>query len=191
MIFEIDGIGHRETRFANSNALVLNLALCSVLYLASDARFDMHTETSLDRRKAWGTRYDGTALLGLGARWSGRRADLLFASKLLRSLRGGLTPSARALEWSGFVEHWMVVTQDDVCLLTGTVWRLPLSLGVLVTPLLAIDPIAGWALAFGEWLTIGTPRLDVAAAGIHPEEVAERAARWLERKLGDENPIPS
>jgi hypothetical protein len=48
---------------------------------------------------------------------------------------------------------------------------------------LAIDPVAGWARVVGEWLTIETPCLDLATAGIDPERVADRAARWLERKL--------
>jgi hypothetical protein len=147
----------------------------------------MDTQTAVERRRTRVARYRGTPLLGIGARWSDRRADLLFAAEALRALRDGFTPSPRALEWSGFVEHWMVVIQDDVCLLTGTVWRLPLQLNVLATPLLAIDPSAGWALALGEWLTIGTPRLDLAAAGIHPEGVADRAARWLQRKLAAED----
>jgi hypothetical protein len=167
----------------------LELGAARLFYRASDARIDMKTQASLDR-KVRVARYGGKALLGIGAQCSDRRADLLFAAEVLRSLREGLTPPPRALERSGFVEHWMVVTQDDVCLLTGTVWRLPLSLGVLATPLLAIDPTAGWALAVGEWLTIGTPRLDLAAAGIHPEGIADRAARWLERKLGAEHPFP-
>jgi len=179
---------------ADSNPPVLNLALRSVFYLASDARFDMDTQTSLKRRTRV-ARYGGRPLLGIGARCSDHRADLLFAAEVLRCLRDGFTPSPRALEWSGFVEHWMVVTQDDVCLLTGTVWRLPLSQNVLATPLMAIDPSAGWALAVGEWLTIGTPRLDLAAAGIYPEGIADRAARWLNRKLGvedkSEDPIPN
>jgi hypothetical protein len=151
----------------------------------------MNTQTSVDGRKMREAGYGGKPLFGIGARCSDRRADLLFASEVLRSLREGYRPSPRALESSGFVEHWMVVTQDDVCLLTGTVWRLPLSLGVLATPLLAIDPTEGWARAVGEWLTIGTPRLDLAAAGIHPDGVADRAARWLNRRLGAEDSAPS
>jgi hypothetical protein len=106
----------------------------------------------------------------------------LFASKILRSLRDGWTPSKRVLECSGFVEQWMIVAQDDVCLLKGTVWRLPVSRNVLTMPLLAIDPVAGWARALDEWFTIG-PGIDLFAAGIHPDGVADRAARWLERQL--------
>jgi hypothetical protein len=132
-------------------------------------------------------RYSKQPLYGFGERWSESRADLLFASEVLRCLRGGSTPSPRVLEWSGFVEHWMIVAHDDVCLLTGIVWRLPLSRNVLTTPLLAIDPVAGWARVVGEWLTIGAPQLDLVAAGIHPEGVADRAARWLERQLRAED----
>jgi hypothetical protein len=126
-------------------------------------------------------------LYGFGERWSKSRADLLFASEVLRRLRGGSTPSLRVLEGSGFVEHWTIVANDDVCLLTGTVWRLPLSRNVFATPLLAIDPDAGWARVVGEWLTIGAPQLDLVAAGIYPEGVADRAARWLERQLRAED----
>jgi hypothetical protein len=132
-------------------------------------------------------RYSKQRLYGFGERWSKSRADLLFASEVLRCLRGGSRPSMRVLEGSGFVEHWMIVANDDVCLLTGTVWRLPFSRNMLATPLLAIDPDAGWARVFGEWLTIGAPRLDWVAAGIYPEGVADRAARWLERQLGAED----
>ena len=175
--------------FDTERALRIGLEPLNVV--ASDARSDMNIQTSLDSDRMGGVRCGGKPLLGIGARCSDSRADLLFASEVLRSLRDGFTPSPRALEWSGFVERWMVVIQDDVCLLTGTVWRIPLSLNVLATPLLAIDPAAGWALTVGEWLTIGTPRLDLAAAGIHPEAVADRAAGWLERKLGAraEDPI--
>jgi len=98
-------------------------------------------------------------------------------------------PPPNALEWSGFVEHWTVIVRDDLCLLTGIVWRLPLRRHSLETPLLAIDPSAGWARAIGEWLTIGAPCIDPAAAAIHPEGVADRAARWLERQLGSNNEI--
>jgi hypothetical protein len=132
-------------------------------------------------------RYSKQPLYGFGERWSKSRADLLFASEVLRCLRGGSTPSPRVLEGSGFVEHWTIVANDDVCLLTGTVWRLPLSRNVLATPLLAIDPDAGWARVVGEWLTIGAPRRDLVAAGIYPEGVADRAARWLERQLRAED----
>jgi hypothetical protein len=137
--------------------------------------------------------YEGTSCatwsdtrLGLGEQWPARRADLLFASKILGCLREGSTPSQRMLECSGFVEHWMIVARDDVCLLKGTVWRLPVSRNTLTTPLLAIDPVAGWARAVDEWLTIG-PCLDLVAAGIHPDGVADRAARWLERQLRAED----
>jgi hypothetical protein len=81
----------------------------------------------------------------------------------------------------------VIVANDDVCLLTGTVWRLPLSRNVLATPLLAIDPVARWERVVREWLTIGAPRLDLVAAGIYPEGVADRAARWLERQLRAED----
>ena len=117
------------------------------------------------------------------------RTDLVFAAKLLRCLRGGSMPPPNALEWSGFVEHWTVIVRDDLCLLTGIVWRLPLRRHSLETPLLAIDPSAGWARAIGEWFTIGAPCIDPAAAAIHPEGVADRAARWLERQLGSNNEI--
>jgi len=144
----------------------------------------MDTQASLSRRETGEVRCGTSQLLpDIGARRRESRADLLFASEVLRSLRGGSTPSPQVLESSGFVEHWIVLTQEDVCLLMGTVWRLPLSRNRLATPLLAIDPVAGWARAVGEWLTIGTPCLDLAAAGIHPDGVADRAARWLERKL--------
>jgi hypothetical protein len=138
-----------------------------------------------------GARYCVKPLLAIGAPCSDSKTDLLFASEVLRSLREGFTPSPRALEWSGFVEHWTVVIQDDVFLLTGMIWRLPLSLNVLATPLLAIDQVEGWALVVGEWLTIGSPLLDLAAAGVHPEAVADRATRWLGRKLSasGKNPI--
>jgi hypothetical protein len=66
-----------------------------------------------------------------------------------------------------------MMARDDVCLLRGIVWRLPLSRNVLATPLLAFDPVAGWARVVGEWLTIGAPQLDLVAAGIHPEGVAD------------------
>src|SRR5690348_4545074 len=117
----------------------------------------MDTQASLYKQET-GTVGGGTSrVFGTGARWYERRADLVFASEVLRSLRCGSRPSPRVLECSGFVEHWMVVTQDDVYFLTGTVWRLPLSRSALATPLLAIDPVAGWARAIGEWLTIGEP----------------------------------
>jgi hypothetical protein len=124
---------------------------------------------------------------GRGAGWSEPRTDLVFAAKLLRCLRGGSMPPPSALEWSGFVEHWTVIARDDVCFLTGIVWRLPLRRHTLETPLLAIDPVAGWARAVGEWLTIGVPCIDPVASGIHPEGVADRAARWLERQLGPDD----
>lgn len=126
------------------------------------------------------------SFLGIGEERPASRADLLFASEILRRLRDGLTPSQRVLECSGFVEHWMIVARDDVCLLKGLVWRLPISRNTLTTPLLAIDPVAGWARALDEWLTIG-PRLDLVAAGIHPDGVADRAARWLEHRLRGED----
>jgi hypothetical protein len=126
------------------------------------------------------------SLLGIGEQWPARRADLLFASKILSCLRDGSVPSRRVLEYSGFVEHWMIVTRDDVCLLKGTVWRLPVSRNMLTTPLLAIDPVAGWARAVDEWLNIG-PCHDLVATGIHPDGVADRAARWLERQLRAED----
>ncbi|MEN3287224.1 MAG: hypothetical protein V7634_1524 [Bradyrhizobium sp.] len=126
------------------------------------------------------------------AGWSEPRTDLVFAAKLLRCLRGGSMPPPNALEWSGYVEHWTVIARDDLCLLTGIVWRLPLRRHTLETPLIAIDPAAGWARAIGEWFTIGVPCIDPVAAGIHPEGVADRAARWLERQLGpnDEVALP-
>jgi hypothetical protein len=127
-------------------------------------------------------------LSGRGAGGAEPRTDLIFAAKLLRCLRGGSMPPPSALEWSGFVEHWTVIARDDVCFLTGIVWRLPLKRHTLETPLLAIDPAAGWARAIGEWLTIGVPCIDPVAAGIHPEGVADRAARWLERQLGESRP---
>jgi hypothetical protein len=126
------------------------------------------------------------SLLGIGEQWPARRADLLFASKILSCLRDGSIPSQRVLEHSGFVEHWMIVARDDVCLLKGTVWRLPVSRNTLTTPLLAIDPVAGWARAIDEWFTVG-PCLDLVATGIHPDGVADRAARWLERQLQAED----
>jgi hypothetical protein len=129
----------------------------------------------------------GPVRSGRGVGSSEPRTDLVFAAKLLRCLRGGSMPPPSALEWSGFVEHWTVIARDDVCFLTGIVWRLPLKRHTLETPLLAIDPAAGWARAIGEWLTIGTPCIDPVAAGIHPEGVADRAARWLERQLGPDD----
>jgi hypothetical protein len=92
-------------------------------------------------------------------------------------------PPPSALEWSGFVENWTVIVADDVCLFTGIVWRLPLRRQALVTPLLAIDPSAGWARAFDEWLTIGNPSVNLVTTGIDPEGIADRAALWLERQL--------
>jgi hypothetical protein len=124
------------------------------------------------------------SLTGHEAGLAGHRTNLVFAAKLLRCLRGGSMPPSSALEWSGFVEHWTVVARDDVCFLTGIVWRLPLKRHALATPLLAIDPVAGWARAMGEWLTIGAPRVDLATTGLHPEYVADRAERWLQRQLG-------
>jgi hypothetical protein len=144
----------------------------------------MDTQVWLCRQETELARAGASWPSDIAAGWHERRADLLFASEVLRSLRRGSAPSPRALECSGFVEHWMVATQDDVYLLIGTVWRLPLSRNALATPLLAIDPVAGWARVVGEWLTIETPCLDLATAGIDPERVADRAARWLERKLG-------
>jgi hypothetical protein len=111
----------------------------------------------------------------------GGRTELVFAAKLLQCLRAGSSPSPAALEWSGFVEHWAIIVRDDVCLLTGSVWRLPLRRHSLAAPLLAIDPAAGWARALDEWLTIEMPCGGVA--GPCPDLVAERAARWLEQQL--------
>lgn len=126
---------------------------------------------------------NGPLSLGIAEQRPARRVDLLFASKIVRRLRDGWTPSRHVLECSGFVEHWMIVTGGDVCLLKGTVWRLPVSRSMLTTPLLAIDPVAGWARAIDEWFTIG-PGLDLFGTEIHPDGVADRAARWLERQLG-------
>jgi hypothetical protein len=115
------------------------------------------------------------------------RVNLVFAAKLLHRLREGSMPSPRALEWSGFIEHWTVITRDDVYFLTGVVWRLPLRRQTLVTPLLAINPTAGWALIVGEWLTIGAPCIDLGGHGIHPESVADSAVQWLQRQLGTDD----
>ena len=117
------------------------------------------------------------------ASWRMSKANLVFAAKLLGCLRTGTSPPPSALEWSGFVEHWTVIIRDDICLLEGTVWRLPLCQGSLAAPLLAIDPAAGWARALGEWFTIGAPHASTAAAGLRPELISERAARWLEHQL--------
>lgn len=117
------------------------------------------------------------------ANWRVSKANLVFAAKLLGCLRTGTSPPPSALEWSGFVEHWTVVIRDDICVLEGTVWRLPLCQGSLAAPLLAIDPAAGWARALGEWLTIGVPQESAGAAGLRPELISDRAARWLEHQL--------
>jgi hypothetical protein len=150
----------------------------------------MTTSTSPSMRRSVGgchkgqaVRYSELSHCGIGKRWPTSRADLLFASEVLRRLRGGSLPSRRELEWAGFVECWTVLVHDDLCWLTGTVWRLPLSRQVLVAPLLAIDPTAGWARAVGEWLTIEAPRLDLPVASVDPELVADSAASWLERQL--------
>jgi hypothetical protein len=76
----------------------------------------------------------------------------------------------------------MIESREDVCLLEGTVWRLPVSLSTIATPLLAIDPLAGWARTVDEWLTI-RPCLNSVATAIHPIAIADRAAQWLERQL--------
>jgi hypothetical protein len=149
--------------------------------------YDVGTMARSHEAKPCATASDTRLLsLGIGEQRPARHADLLFASKILRSLREGWTPSQRVLECSGFVEHWMIVAGDDVCLLKGTVWRLPVSRNLLATPLLAIDPVAGWARALDEWFTIA-PDLDLFAAGIHPDGVADRAAQWLERQLRAED----
>ena len=121
-------------------------------------------------------------LSGIGEQRPASRADLLFAAKILCGLRDGLTPSQRVLEYCGFVEHWLIGARDDVYLLTGTVWRLPFSRNALAKPLLAIDPVAGWARTVDEWLTI-RPCFNLVATGIDPDSVADRAARWLEGQL--------
>lgn len=118
-----------------------------------------------------------------GTNWRGSKANLVFAARLLGCLRTGTSPPPSALEWSGFVEHWTVIVRDDICVLEGTVWRLPLCQGSLAAPLLAIDPAAGWARALGEWLTIGAPHKSTGAAGLRPELISDRAARWLEHQL--------
>jgi hypothetical protein len=115
--------------------------------------------------------------------WRVPKANLIFAAKLLGCLRTGTSPPSSALEWAGFVEHWTVIICDDICVLKGTVWRLPLRQGSLAAPLLAIDPAAGWARALGEWLTIGAPHECIGAAGLCPELISDRAARWLEDQL--------
>ena len=141
---------------------------------------EIETAVSSHERPSCATWSDtGRSSLAIGGQRAASRADLLFASEILCRLRDGLKPSPRMLECSGFVERWMIVARnDDVCLLKGTVWRLPVSRSMLTTPLLAIDPVAGWARAIDEWLTIG-PCFDL----VHPDSVADRAARWLERQL--------
>ncbi|NPU66325.1 hypothetical protein HL667_15075 [Bradyrhizobium sp. 83012] len=121
------------------------------------------------------------------ANWRVSRANLVFAAKLLGCLRAGTSPPPSALEWSGFVEHWTVIIRDDICVLQGTVWRLPLCQESLATPLLAIDPAAGWARALSEWLTIGAPHESTGTAGLRPELISDRAARWLEYQLNPAN----
>ena len=86
------------------------------------------------------------------------------------------------LERYAFVEHWMIWVGNDVCWLKGTVWRLPVSRSVITTPILAIDPAAGWARAVDEWFTIG-PCINLIGARCQPEGVTDRAERWLDRQL--------
>lgn len=148
--------------------------------------YEVETAVSLRELASCAAGSDTSQVPGIGGRKLASRADLVFASEILRRLRDGLTPPQRVLECSGFVEHWLIVTRDDVCLLKGLVWRLPFSRSVITTPLLAIDPVAGWARAVDEWLTIG-PCFDLVATGIHPDSVADRATRWLEHQLRADN----
>jgi|SRR5664279_2422934 len=151
--------------------------------ISETSLYEVETAASsrqLSSRAPWSDA--GLVLSGVGGRRLASRADLVFASEILRRLRDGLTPPQRMLECSGFVEHWLIVAEGDVCLLKGMVWRLPFSLSMLTTPLLAIDPVRGWARAVDEWLTIG-PRFNLVTTGIHPDSVADRAARWLEMEL--------
>ena len=141
--------------------------------------FEVET-AGLHGRSSWPA--DRPAQPGAIKQQAVRRADLLFASEILRSLRDGLTPAQRVLECSGFVEHWMIASRDDVYLLEGTVWRLPFSLSRIATPLLAIDPLAGWVRTVDEWLTI-SPCLNSVATAVQPTAIADRAARWLEGQL--------
>jgi hypothetical protein len=145
--------------------------------------YEVETAAGSHERSSRATWSDTQLLLsGIGGRRRASRADLVFASEILRRLRDGLRPPQRVLECSGFVEHWMIVARDDMCLLMGTVWRLPFSRNMITTPLLAIDPVAGWARAVDEWLTIG-PCFDLVATGIHLDSVSDRAARWLDVQL--------
>jgi hypothetical protein len=144
---------------------------------------EVGTAAGLHERSSCATQSDTKLQLpSIGEQRPASRADLLFAAEILCCLRDGLTPSQRVLEYSGFVEHWFVGARDEVYLLKGTVWRLPFSRIALSMPLLAIDPVAGWARTVDEWLTI-RPCVDLVATGIDPDHVADRAARWLERQL--------
>jgi len=144
---------------------------------------EVETADGLHERSSRGTWPDTRLRLsGIDEQRPVSRADLLFAAEVLRCLRDGLTPSQRMLEYCGFVEHWLIGAGDDVYLLKGTVWRLPLSRNALATPLLAINPVAGWARTVDEWLTI-RPCFELVATGIDPNSVADRAARWLEGQL--------
>ena len=51
---------------------------------------------------------------------------LAFAILILGRLREGQRPPPRALEQAAFVEQWAITPHEDIFVLTGISWRLPL-----------------------------------------------------------------
>jgi hypothetical protein len=110
-------------------------------------------------------------------------SDFAFAALLLARLRDGRGPGPQALERAPLIEQWSVNLHDGVFALTGVAWRLPLSRSAFAAPLLAIDPVGGWARTVDEWVVIGDPQWALGVGGISPDEVIRRAAAWVGQQL--------
>ena len=108
---------------------------------------------------------------------------LAFAILILGRLREGRRPPPRALEQAAFVEQWAITPHEDIFVLTGISWRLPLRRSLFVAPLLAIDPSAGWARTVDEWIALGDQQVACEGDDVTPDEVIRRAVVWLPQQM--------
>lgn len=107
---------------------------------------------------------------------------------ILQRLRGGWRPNECLLLDARYAERWVVTRHDGEAAyqFIGFARQLPLQTSVVIATVLAIDPVARWALLFGGgWIVIGDPLSTLST--FDPGDVATRGEIWLLSQMQQES----